>query len=292
MYTYVLLVLCVLFWSGNFIIGRYIHEDITPVALAFFRWLGVVLIMLPIFLKKFHHLFRVLKSNFFIINFLALLGITGFNTILYTGLNHTTATNALLINSSIPVLILVFSFFILKVPIIFKQFIGILLSTFGVIFLIIKGDLVTLSILELNIGDIWIIASSLTWAMYSVVVRFRPKELNDIEFFTLIVYIGFLWLIPIYITFDGNIQADMLLVKEYYFVFIYISLFTSVLSYYFWHQGINTIGANKTGQFTHLMPLFGAILAYIFLDEMLQPFHVIGAFFIAIGIYLSLFSKK
>ena len=86
--------------------------------------------------------------------------------------------------------------------------------------------------------------------------------------------------------------SDLYIVQRYYPVFIYVSLFTSVLSFYFWHKGIHEIGANKTGQFTHLMPLFGAILAYIFLNERLHIFHIVGAIFIGFGIYLSLFSKK
>lgn len=291
MYVYILLVLCVLFWSGNFIIGRYVHEDISPLTLALFRWLGVTILVLPVLIKSYKKIFLSLKHNFLILFTLSLLGITVFNTILYVGLQKTTATNALLINSSIPVLILIFSFFILKINIKTKQFIGIIFSTCGVIYLIIKGDFSTLRHLELNMGDLWVIFSSLTWALYSVMVRFKPKDLSDMEFFTTIVYIGTFILFIVY-SLDGNrLSQDIGLVKQYYLVFIYISLFTSVLSFYFWHKGIHLIGANKTGQFTHLMPIFGSILAYIFLNEHLHFFHIIGAILIALGIYLSLFNN-
>jgi len=289
--VYILLILCVLFWSGNFIIGRYVHDDINPITLALFRWCGVVLLMLPIFIKSYTKILSSLKKNFFVLVGLSVLGITIFNTILYVGLQDTTATNALLINSSIPILILVLSFFILGIPIKTKQFIGIILSTFGVIYLIIKGDFSLLSQLELNRGDLWVLLSSLTWASYSVLVRFKPKDLNDIEFFTTIVYIGTLFLGVIYLFTDNSIAQDIQLIPRYYPIFIYISLFTSVLSFYFWHKGIHEIGANKTGQFTHLMPIFGSVLAYLFLGEVLHAFHIVGATFIAIGIYLSLFNN-
>jgi drug/metabolite transporter (DMT)-like permease len=286
-----LLILCVLFWSGNFIIGRYVHEDISPLTLALFRWVGVTIIVLPVFLKSYKKIFVSVKENLLILLVLSILGIATFNTILYFGLQKTTATNALLINSSIPILILVFSFFILSIPIKAKQFLGIFLSTCGVIYLIIKGDIFALGNLELNSGDFWVVASSLTWAMYSTIVRFRPRDLSDIEFFTTIVYIGTFFLILVYMFSEQKISQDILLLPKYYLVFIYISLFTSVISFYLWHKAIHEIGANKTGQFTHLMPLFGSILAYIFLDEVLHPFHIIGATFIALGIYLSLFTK-
>ncbi len=289
--VYLMLILCVLFWSANFIIGRYIHTDVEPVQLALFRWSGAAIIIFPLFIKKYKKIIHIIKNHFLIISLLALLGITFFNTILYVGLQDTTATNALLINSFVPILILIFSYFILKINIEFKQFIGILISTVGVLFLILKGDLNTLFELTLNYGDIWVLTSSITWALYSVLVKFRPKELSDIEFFTAIVYIGLFWLILAYIFMGYSIKEDIVLIKNYYPVFMYVALFPSFISYYLWHQGIHKIGANKTGQFTHLMPLFGSIQAYIFLGERLYTYHVFGAILIGFGIYLSLFMK-
>jgi len=282
----------VLFWSGNFIIGRSIHEDVGPMQLALFRWAGAAVIVLPIFIKSFSHIRRALRSHFLILSLLSLLGITAFNTLLYVGLQTTSATNALLINSSVPVLILLFSYFILKINVSIKQSVGIFLSTCGVVFLIIKGEVASLSLMAISNGDFWVIASSVSWALYSVLVRFKPKSLNDVEFFAAIVYIGLFWLILIYSFMDCSPTTDLMLFNKYYPQFLYVAIFPSVISYYFWHQGIKEIGANKTGQFTHLMPLFGAILAYIFLGERLHSYHVIGAFLIAAGIYLSLFSKR
>lgn len=290
--VYLMLVLCVLFWSANFIIGRYVHADVEPIQLAIFRWSGAAIIILPLFIKKFKKITTTIKNHFFILSLLALLGITLFNTILYVGLQETTATNALLINSFVPILILIFSYFILKIKIEFKQFIGILISTIGVLFLILKGDLTTLLELTLNYGDIWILTSSTTWALYSVTVKFRPKELNDFEFFTTIVYLGLFWLILAYLFMGYSIKEDIVLIKNYYPAFIYVALFPSIISYYLWHQGIHKIGANKTGQFTHLMPLFGSIQAYLFLGEKLHSYHILGALLIGTGIYLSLFTKK
>ncbi len=78
------------------------------------------------------------------------------------------------------------------------------------------------------------------------------------------MYVGLFWLILIYIYMGYSIKEDIFLAQKHYSAFIYVAVFPSVLSYYFWHKGIYTIGANKTGQFTHLMPLFGSILAYHF----------------------------
>lgn len=291
--VYFLLALCVLFWSGNFVLGRFVNTDIKPLELAFFRWLFVIVLTLPIVFKlDLKKIFLIVKQNFLILAFLSFLGITLFNTFLYIALQTTKAVNALLINSIIPILILILSFFILKTRITIIQVIGIIFSTFGVIFLVLKGNLLNFYNIEFNTGDFWIIASSVVWATYSTIVKLKPKDLSHVELFIVIVYLGFIFLIPWYLYqgFDLNNEIQVF-IKNWYF-FLYVSLFASILSFYFWHIGIETIGADKTGQFTHLMPIFGSILAFIFLGEKLEFFHLMGAILIAIGIYLSLFFKK
>jgi len=289
---HILLTLCVLFWSGNFIVGRYINESIDPLQLSLFRWLGVALILSPLLIKDFANIFKVLRHNFVILNILGILSVTGFNTFLYFALQTTTATNALLINSIVPIEILILSFFILKIKIAFKQFIGIVLSMLGMMFLVIKGDISILQTMEFNIGDFWVLVAGLVWAFYSVLVKFKPKELSGLSFLVTITYIGLFWIFMIYLFNGYSLSNDIVLVQKYYLVFGYISIFASVLSYIFWNMGVQKLGANQTGQFTHLMPLFGSILAYIFLGEVLHLYHFIGAVVIMIGIYLSLFKKQ
>ena len=289
--TYSFLVLCVLFWSGNFVLGRFVKDDIEPLELAFFRWLFVLIIISPILIKNYVKIFKVVKENLRIVLLLSVLGISSFNTILYFGLSMTTSTNALIINSSVPILILVFSFFILKQKITTNQSFGILLSTIGVLYLVLQGKFENILLLEFNQGDIWVITSSFIWALYSVLMRFKPKEFNDVEFFAVIVFFGFIALLPVYFYQGYTVAHELELLKSNYFVFIYVSVFASTLSFYFWHYGIDKIGASRTGQFTHLMPLFGAFLAYIFLGEVLQTYHILGMILIFIGIYLSLFYK-
>ncbi len=291
--VYILLALCVLFWSGNFILGRFVNENIKPLELAFFRWLFVFIFIIPIIYKlDIKRLFTIYKKNFFLLTTLAILGITCFNTFLYIALQTTTATNALLINSTIPILILILSFIILKTTISKYQTIGIILSTLGVIFLVLKGDVLNFSNIKLTKGDFWIIASSFTWAIYSTIIKLKPKELNHIELFVIIVFLGLIFLTPFYLIQGYTINKEIELLKNNWYFFLYVSIFPSLLSFYFWHIGIDEIGAEKTGQFTHLMPIFGSTLAFVFLGERLQFFHLVGAVFIALGIYLSLFIKR
>ena len=289
--TYVFLILCVLFWAGNFVLGRFIKDDITPFEMSFFRWLFVLIIVSPILVIRFKNIYRVFIQNYFILLILSALGITAYNTFLYIALTKTTTTNALMINSTVPILILILSYFILKQKIVLHQFIGIIFSTLGVVFLILKGDFTNILSLTFSQGDLWIMLSSLSWAFYSVLMKFKPKGLNNFELFSILVFLGFMILLPIYLYQGYSIEQELNILFTHYTIFIYISVFASTLSYYFWHYGIDNIGASKTGQFVHLMPIFGTSLAYIFLGERFLAYHFVGAFLIAIGIYLSLFYK-
>ncbi len=292
MQVYFLVMLCVLFWSGNFILGRFVHNEIEPIELAFFRWFGVLLVLLPLFIIHFKNILYVIKNNFIIMFTFSLLGITGFNTFLYFGLQDTTATNALLINSSVPMLIVFLSAIILKTKISNKQIIGIILSTIGVIFLVLKGDISKISSFEFNKGDFWIILAGIDWALYSILLKFKPKELKGMEFITAIVFLGTFVLFILYVFFGYGFGSGITHISNNYTMILYLIIFPSILSYIFWHKGVHEIGADKTGQFTHLMPLFGSFLAFVFLDEHLEVYHLFGICFIGFGIYLSLFLKS
>ncbi len=292
MQVYVLLVLCVLFWSANFVLGRFVAGAIEPWELAFFRWLGVFVVTLPFLLLHVKKIWRALREHFGILVVLSALGIAAFNTLLYIGLQKTTATNALLINSSIPIIIVLLSFVILKTRIAKIQVFGILLSTLGVIFLVLKGDVQSIVTLSFNSGDFWVIASSVCWASYSVLVKFRPSSLSSFEFFITTVSLGLVMLLPFYLAQGYTWEREVMILIHYTWVIAYVVLFTSILCYYLWHYGIAHIGAGKTGQFTHLMPLFGSFLAYLFLGERLEWYHLGGILLIFGGIYLCLFVKK
>ena len=121
---------------------------------------------------------------------------------------------------------------------------------------------------------------------------FCSSDRNDFEYFATIVTIGFILLLPFYLYQGYSIQKELEVLKNNYLIFLYVSIFASITSYYLWHYGIDKIGASKTAQFIHLMPIFGIILASIFLKETLETYHVLGVVLIAFGIYLSLFYKK
>lgn len=289
---YIFLVFAVLFWSGNFIFGRLVSTSIEPMQLSFFRWLFVLLILLPYILLHYKNILTVFKKKYILIIIFGALGIAGFNTFLYYGLQTTTATNALLINSSTPIFIIVLSALIFRTTITKLQLLGVLLSTIGVLYLILKGDINHILELKFTVGDLWIIAACIDWALYTVMLKFKPKELNAFEFLGITTFIGTIILALIFFYQGYSFEFSFLEKDEVLYSLIYIVIFPSILSFYFWNISTVEVGVNKTGQFTHLMPIFGAILAYIFLAEVLEFYHFVGIILIGTGIYLSIFLKK
>ncbi len=289
---YIFLVLAVLFWSGNFIFGRLVSSSIEPMQLSFFRWFFVLILLLPYILLHHKNILSVFKKKYILIIIFGALGIAGFNTFLYYGLQTTTATNALLINSSTPIFIIVLSALIFRTTITKLQLSGVLLSTLGVIYLILKGDINHILELKFSVGDLWIIAACIDWALYTVMLKFKPKELNAFEFLGLTAFIGTIILASIFFYQGYSFEFSFLEKDEVLYSLIYIVIFPSILSFYCWNISTMEVGVNKTGQFTHLMPIFGAVLAYIFLGEVLEFYHFVGIILIGTGIYLSMFLKR
>ncbi len=289
---YILLVLAVLFWSGNFVFGRMISDEISPIELSFYRWFSVLFLLSPYIILNYKRIFKAfIKNPFFLIVF-GVLGIAGFNTFVYLGLQTSPAINALLINSCIPIIIIILSSFILKTVISKLQIFGIILSTLGVLYIIVKGSFDVIVNLKFTSGDLWIILACFTWASYSTFLKLKPKDLKTFDFFSIITLIGTAILYIVFKYLGYEISLDFVENDQVFYSLFYMVIFASILAFYFWNISTVEVGANKAGQFTHLMPIFGSILAYIFLKEKLEIYHFIGAVFIALGIYLSIFYKK
>jgi drug/metabolite transporter (DMT)-like permease len=284
--NYLLLLLTVLFWSGNFVMGRWIHPEIPPVTLAFWRWTLALVILLPFTLREVYRQRDIIRQNVKMLALLALLSVTNFNIFLYVSLNTSPVTNAALINSMIPIFIVLFSWVGFRRKISLIQGIGIVISLSGLVFIVLKGDLAAVRAIRFLRGDLWALAAALSWAIYTVLMRNYPVALTPISFLTVIIIIGVAFILPVYLgELAGGARANFTPVTVG--GICYLALFPSILSYLFWNRGIRTVGATRTGVFIHLIPVFSIVLAMFFLGETLKSYHLIGACLIFSGIYLT-----
>ncbi len=280
---YLLLVLTTLFWSGNFVISRGMHAEIPPLALSFWRWL-VALIIFSFF--GFRHLWlqrKLVKKNLKFMVIQGTLGVTLFNSLVYLALQSTTAINAVLVNSCIPVLIAVCSWVMYRELLAIRQCIGVCISIFGVALIILHGKLSYLLNLDFNHGDVIVFIAAFVWALYSANLKKYPEGLHPFAYLSGIMIIGLFFIFPFYLG-EMYTGKTLHLSQSSVITIVYVAVFASVLAFIFWNRAVRTIGANKAGPFIHLMPVFSTLLAVTFLGEQIYWFHIVGIVFIFTGI--------
>ena len=285
--AYLLLFLTTLFWSGNFIVGKAASMyAIPPFSLNFYRWLFAWLILLPFTFKEIIKKKDYILSNsgFFII--LGITSITIFNSIVYYSLNFTQVISGVLMISTIPVMIIFISSLLKIEKTNIFQIFGVILSLTGVIFIVTKADIEILITLNFNKGDLTMIVAMFSWATYSALLKKKKYELTQISLLQIVITFGLIFLVPIYFI-EMSMGYLIKLGKPFYLTLTYVVLFPGLASFFFWIKGISIIGANRSGIFLHLMPIFGAIMAMIIFDEKFMFYHFLGAIFIFMGIILS-----
>ena len=285
--AYFFLVFATLFWSGNFIVGKIASEfDIPPFTLNFYRWFCAWLILAPFTLKEILEKKSYILKNIKLILILGITSITLFNSIVYYSLNYTQVISGVLMISTIPVMIIFFSWVLKIEKTNFFQILGVFFSMFGVIIIITRAELDNLLKLDFNKGDLSMIVAMLSWALYSALLKKKNFELSQLSLLQTIITAGLIFLLPIFILerIDGH---ELPFGWPSLLILTYVVLFPGLTSFIFWIKGISIIGTNRSGIFLHLMPIFSTTMAVIFLDERFMLFHLIGAISIIVGITLS-----
>ena len=283
---YLLLALTTLFWAGNWVVGRAIRHDVPPLALAFWRWAIAAVLLLPF---AWNHVVRqrsLILANIPILILLAVLGTGLYNALAYWGLQYTTATNGVLLNSATPILIIAISAIFFGERLSLRQNLGVLVSLVGVLAIVSGGKLAALTALTLNVGDFWVLASVAAWALYTVCLRWRPDGLDPLAFLCTLTLIGLVPILPFYL-WELSTGRHIVWRGTSLLAFAYVSVFPALLGYIFWNRGVAAVGANRAGLFMHLMPVFGTLLSVIFLGERPQLFQIVGIGLIFTGIYMT-----
>ncbi|MFT3966869.1 MAG: DMT family transporter [Sphingobium sp.] len=283
--SYAMLAIVMLLWSGNMITGRALREDIPPFTLALVRWTGASLAALPFAWRPVMADRAVLLANWPRVLLLGLTGIAAFNAFIYSGLHHTTAANALLLQAAIPALVLVFNALFFRLSTTAGQMIGVALSTLGVLYIVLRGTPLAILSIGFNSGDILVLCGVLSWAAYTSLLRLRP-DCNPWSFLIATFAIGIVAMAPLAATEARQIAAMTIGWKVVGGCF-YVALLPSLVAYTLYNAAVRDIGAGKAGQTISLMPLFGSLLAAALLGEALRAYHLWGMLLILSGIVVA-----
>jgi drug/metabolite transporter (DMT)-like permease len=282
---YLLLTITALCWAGNAIVGRLAAGHIPPVTLSFLRWSLAFLIVLPFAWKHLVRDWAAIRGSLGMMVLLSITGIGAFNTMQYWALEHTQALNTLLLQSAGPLFVAVWALVLLGIRLTLAQAGGIALSLAGVLVILLHGDLTTLKNIEFNRGDLIFIVALAVFGLYSVLSLKRPN-IHGLSFVGFTFGCGAAVLIPLLI-WEMFTRPLMQLNTANLLTLFYIAVFPSTLAYLCFNRGVQLIGANRAAPFFHVVPVFGAAMAIVFIGEHPQPFHVIGFALVLIGVFVA-----
>jgi drug/metabolite transporter (DMT)-like permease len=274
-----------LFWAGNTVLGRAAADQIPPALFTAIRWAGALVLTVPLAWQHLQLDWPALRSRWWMPVLLGLLGTVAYNSLVYRGLHDTTAVNALLLASALPLLILVVSFVLFADRPARMEVAAIIISVLGVLVIAAQGSLATLLQLRINPGDVLVLAAMISFAVYSAVLRLKPA-VHPLSLLASTIMAGVVVLIPL-ACWEYNAGARLVVTPLSVGSLAFAAVFPAFLSYVFYNRGVELVGAARAGQFMHLMPAFGILLAVAFLGERLHGYHGVGIVLIGTGLWLA-----
>lgn len=285
-FAFLLLALAVFFWAGNWVVGRAVHDSVPPVALNLLRWLPAIVLLAPFVLPGLSGRWGVVRRHWVYLTLLGLTGIALFQGLVYLGLRGTPAINAVLLNTSFPLYMILVTWAMTGEGTSWRQLAGIGISALGVAVIMSQGELTRLLALEFHAGDVWILLALPFWAVYSVLLKRRPAEIGGLELVFFAAVAGCLLSAPVAaverLHLDWPAPSWSLAAAV-----AYLAVFPSILSFVFWNRGVAIVGPSTAGLFVHLMPAFGTLLAVLFLGEVPLAAHGVGIAVILAGVALA-----
>jgi drug/metabolite transporter (DMT)-like permease len=273
-------------WAGALVVARGVHDMVPPLALTFWRWFVALLILLPIVWRKLPELRRMRPDAVIARLPLCAYMVMG-TTFSVTAVNYTTAINATLINAAQAAVTALAAFVLMRERLVARQIAGIACAFVGLLVMIFRGDLSLLRSIDINGGDLLMLAAIVSWALYAVEMH-RAEDLpsGDLVLFFIAVC-GVTFLLPLYL-WESAVHRTLELTPQAITGILYLASFSTLLAVYFWNLSIRSVGASRAGMFVNLIPVFGALFAISFLGERLYVFHVVGAGLVFAGIFLAI----
>ena len=288
--AFLMLAFTVFLWAIGIIFARGMRVDLPGIGLTFWRWSIAALIMLPFVWRDLTDRWPLIRPRIGLFLLLAFLQIFG-SVMLFTGVNFTTAISGTLVNSSQPAMTALIALLILRHRLSWVQSIGLAAALFGVLISVSKADLTVLTAFEFNIGDIMVVAGTVAYAVYQVMLHRLPRGFSLLTLLFIIAATGSVMLVPFYI-WETIYVRPVVFTPTNALVILFMALIISIVSIFLWNAGNRAVGPNRSAIFVNLFPIYGAALAIPFLGETLEIFHVIAAALVISGILMVIRGHK
>lgn len=283
--AYTLLLLTTLFWGGNAVAGKLAVGHVSPMLLTTARWGLALAVLCLIGWPRLVADRQKIRSHAAYLALLGGVGFTVFNVALYSAVLYTSAINVSIEQAGIPMFIFIANFFLFRLRATPAQIVGFLVSVVGVLLTASHGDPTRLLALNVNFGDLLMLGGVVAYAGYTVALRFKP----DIHWQSLMIALtagGFLISLP-FTAVEAWRGAVILPDARGWGVILYTAIFPSILAQLFYVKGVELIGANRTGLFVNLVPVFGTLMSVLILGEEFHLYHALALTLVLGGIGLA-----
>jgi len=283
---FLLLFIQPIFMASNLVVARGGIEYVPPISLAFWRWVFVFLILLPFTYLSLKKNYTIIKKEYQKLFFLGAMGCGVCGAFPFLAGETTSVANMGIIYTSSPIFIILISGIFFNEKINLMKIIGLISCLVGVFIIIIKGDLNLLMNLNFTIGDLWMLAAAIGWALYSIYLFYWKTNLPIFQRFTLIAFFGVVSLFPFYIT-EEIIFERTLFNSDFFIWVIFAAVSPGIIAFTLYTHVQKTLGASLTGFTLYIFTIYAAIYGFIFFNEKLEPYHYAGTLLVFFGVYLA-----
>ncbi len=272
--------------ASNLVVARGGVEFVPPISLAFWRWTAVFIILLPFTFVSLKKNYKIIVKEYKKLFFLGAMGCGVCGAFPFLAGKTTTITNMGIIYTSSPIFIILISSLFFGEKINIYKIIGLISCLTGVFTIIIKGDLDLLINLKFTIGDLWMLAASIGWALYSIYLFYWKTKLQIFQRFALVAFFGAVSLFPFYVI-EESIFHRTSFNSDFFFWVIFAALSPGIIAFILYSKAQERLGASLTGFTLYVFTVYAAFYGFLLFDEKLEFFHYIGTILVFFGVYLA-----
>jgi drug/metabolite transporter (DMT)-like permease len=270
-------------WSGNFIVARILANSVPPATLVVLRSAIAIIVLLPFVLRPLRNQIPIIRKRLGYLALTAFLGLSVCNTVVYIAAATSPAVNLTLIAICSPIFTIVFARLFLRDTLTIRRVIGLIAAASGVVFLITDGQPSRLAHLTFSSGDLWMLSHAISFALYSILLRRKPKELDSLTFLSLLFFLGLIFLLP-WFAWELSGTRVIEFSPKTVLAILYLGVGPSLLAYLCWNESVAIIGPSRAALVFYCLPLFSGGEALLLLGEPITPVHVLSGIMILGGV--------
>lgn len=267
-------------WATNMVLGRWLRADIGPLTLAALRF-TIASLIFAILLQRRPPEERRLGNDRWLLLAMAFAGVVLFAPLLYLGLRYTTAVSATMINGFGPLITGLLATLLIREPMNRRQVMGAIAGIVGIGVLLFGSSATSWQGLALNLGDLVVVAAVTLWGLYSVLGRRVMLHRSALSATAFSAFLGLPLLCLAAVWELQHIQIHT--TPTVILALVYIGIFPTVIGFLSWNAGVKRLGASGAMVFYNTLPLYGALLGIVLLQESLSFYHLAGGLLIAGG---------